>query len=56
MFFFEEMALKEASKVDLLVPDVWFRYVDDVVARFRSSDRGAVLRFLEFVNGLRQSI
>ena len=56
MFFFEEMALKEASKVGLLVPDVWFRYVDDVVARFKSSDRGAVLRFLEFVNGLRQSI
>ena len=55
MFFFEEMALDGARKVGVPVPDVWFRYVDDVVARFRSDEDG-VLRFLTFVNDLRQSI
>ena len=50
-----DMALRMAVKAGVEVPDVWYRFVDDVIARFRS-DASAVERFLKYINGIRPSI
>jgi hypothetical protein len=54
MFKFEQLALGSVPS-HMVVPDIWFRYVDDVLARFKGSC-GDAEEFLTFLNGLRPSI
>jgi hypothetical protein len=55
MNFFESMALASASSAGLRVPDLWIRYVDDVLVLFRHSEED-LRTFFEFINSLRNSI
>ena len=54
MFRFERLALENAP-ANLLLPDIWLRYIDDVLARFKGSIDDAT-RFMEYLNSLRASI
>lgn len=55
MFHFEEMALQEGMSRGLQVPDVWMRYIDDILARFKG-DAEDVRVYLDFLNSLRPTI
>ena len=35
MTFFENMALRTAVEAGVEAPDIWYRFVDDVVTRFK---------------------
>ena len=54
MRFFEEMALARAPQLDLPLPLLWLRYVDDVIALFHNESH--FIEFLSLLNSLRSSI
>ena len=57
MFYFEEMFLKQESHMsaDIVFSDVWFRCIDDVLARFKGTKEDAA-QFLQYLNCHRQVI